>query len=209
LISGGLKVTGWEEDGSTGIWHAPVPPGTRSRNLFVNGWAAQYAREKLVRANFTVTNHTFAWNDAKFDWLMTTPGIEHAEIRSLQSFTDRYSPIKGVGDRELVMAQYAWENNIIGWDHIGKPYGDFGLYVQNALALLDEGGEHYLDSDLGVVYYKPLPGEDMNAVDTHLGILEALVSVGGTYDEPAHDISFEGLNFVSLPNATNTKDDLI
>jgi hypothetical protein len=196
-ISGGLKLQNWVEDPTKGIWRAAIPQGTKSRNLFVNGWAANYARKKLVRGNFTATNTSYTWNDPKFDWLMQTPGIEKAEIRSIQSFTDRYSPIAGVSNRSLVMVQPVWENNIIGWDHIGSPFADFGLWVQNALALLEEGGQHYVDSDAGLVYYKPLDGENMATVDTHLGILEALVTVSGTYDEPAHDISFEGFHFAS------------
>ena len=39
-------------------------------------------------------------------------------------------------------------------------------------------------------------GEDMSKADTYLGILEAILVVGGTYDAPAHDITFQGLSFV-------------
>jgi hypothetical protein len=54
-----------------------------------------------------------------------------------------------------------------------------------------------VDSKAGKVYYKPLAGENMATVDAHLGVLETLVTVGGTYDAPAHDITFQGLSFVS------------
>lgn len=196
-ISGGLSVTGWVEDESTGIWHASVPEGTQSRNLFVNGWAANYARSQLNRTYFTVTNTSYTWNVSDYDWLMDTPGIANGELRSLQSFTDRYSPIQAVGNRELIMAQNCWGNQIIGWDDMTEPYADFGLYVQNVLALLDEGGEFFLDSQAGTVYYKPLVNEDMSTADTHLGLMEAIVVISGTYDDPVHDICLDGLNFVN------------
>jgi len=196
-ISAGMKVSGWIKNATTGIWHASIPKGTQSRNLFVNGWAAQYARTALNRTYFKATNTSYAWDNSEYDWLMTTPGISSAEIRSIQSFTDHYAPIKAIGDRELIMAQYTWQNQICCWDDIADPYADFGLYVQNALVLLDEGGEFYVDSEADLVYYMPLDGEDMTTAETYLGLLEAVISISGTYEDPAHDISFENLNFVS------------
>jgi hypothetical protein len=62
---------------------------------------------------------------------------------------------------------------------------------------LTEGGQFYLDSSAGKVYYKPLSGQNMATADAHLGVLETLISVGGSYDAPAHDITFQGLSFVS------------
>ena len=94
------------------------------------------------------------------------------------------------------MKQDSWANNVIGYDTLSQPNADFGMYVQNALALLSQGGEHYLDSDGGIVYYIPLANESIDTVETFFGRLEALFVVGGTYDSPAHDISFVGLNFV-------------
>lgn len=195
-ISGGQPVTGWVRNATSRIWEASVPPGTQSRNLYVNGWAANYARHALDRTYFTATNTSFKWDVSDYDWLMTTPGISNAELRQLGSFTDRYAPIKAVGERELVMSQWSWLNQDEGYDDFAAPFADFGLFVQNALALLDEGGEFYLDMDIGKVYYMPLDGEDMSKAETFLGLLEAVVVVGGTLDDPAHDISFHGLNFV-------------
>lgn len=197
-VSGGVRVTDWKlVIGSSNIYSAKVTKGLLSRNLFVNGWAANYARRIIQRGDFQFTNTSVDWTSPEYDWLMTTPGIENAEIRAINSFTDRYAPIQSVGNRSLIMKQNSWANNIIGYDTIPQPNADFGMYVQNALALLSEGGEHYLDSDAGIVYYVPLANESMDTVETFLGRLEALFVVGGTYDSPAHDISFVGLNFVS------------
>lgn len=96
------------------------------------------------------------------------------------------------------MVQNAWANNLIGYDTVNKNNADFGVWVQNALGLLTEGGEFFLDSNAGRVYYKPLNGENMATVDAYLGIQECLIAVGNTYSDPAHDIVFSGLNFVSL-----------
>lgn len=203
VISGGLKVEDWKQNGSSGIYYAAVPEGTQSRNLYVNGWAANYARQKLEREYFHASNTTYSWNatGSQYDWLMDIAGIAGAELRALSSFTDRYAPIKAVGDRELIMVQECWHHQVIGYDTFADPDVDGGLFVQNALALLDEGGEFYLDSEAGRVYYMPLEGEDMSQVETHLGSLEALLAISGMPDDPAHDIAFEGLNFVSTSSS--------
>lgn len=65
------------------------------------------------------------------------------------------------------------------------------------MALISDGGQFYLDSKNGKVYYKPLAGENMATAETYLGVLEAIVMVGGTYDNPAHDITFQGFTIVS------------
>ncbi|KJR86060.1 xylanase A [Sporothrix schenckii 1099-18] len=194
-ISGGLKVTGWTA-GTDGIYVASVPAGTKSRNLYVNGKASNYARRKIAnRKDIAFTKTSVTWTSSSYDWITNTQGIANAEVRFINSFTDRYAPIQSVGSRELVMKQNWWFNNNWGYDDVAKPNADFGVWVQNALALLAEGGQFYLDSDAGKVYYKPLSGEDMSTAETYLATLGTLVSVGGTYAAPAHDISFQGINF--------------
>ncbi|KAK4031319.1 pectin lyase [Parachaetomium inaequale] len=190
-ISGGLKVTGWKQDGN-GIYSASVPAGTKSRNLYVNGIASNLARRKVNRKDFTYTATGLTWTNPANDWIQTTEGITGAEIRWINSFTDRYARIRTVANRQAVMEQTAWKNQIQGYDTVNKPNADFGCWVQNARALLSEGGQFYLDSAAGKVYYKPQQGENMATADTWLGLLEAVVIVGGTYDHPAHDINFDG-----------------
>jgi hypothetical protein len=197
LVSGGRKLTNWSA-GANGVWSASVAPGTKSRNLYVNGQASNYARKKVAnRKDFTYTSTSIKWSNSAYDWITSTAGIENAEVRFINSFTDRYAPIQGKGNKELIMKQSWWFLNNWGYDHVAKPNADFGVWVQNALALLTEGGQFYLDSQAGKVYYKPLNGENMATVDARLGVLETLVSVGGSYDAPAHDITFQGLSFVS------------
>jgi hypothetical protein len=197
VISGGRKLTGWIA-GTNGVYSATVPQGTKSRNLYVNGQASNYARRKIAnRKDLSFTASSIKWPSGNYDWITSTSGIEQAEVRFINSFTDRYAPIQGKGNKELVMKQDSWFNNNWGYDHVAKPNADFGVWVQNALGLLTEGGQFYLDSNAGKVYYKPLAGENMATADAHLGVLETLVTVGGTYDAPAHDITFQGVSFVS------------
>lgn len=204
IISGGLNIMNWSDTGINDIYSAQVPQGTKSRNLYVNGKAANYARKMISRPDFAFSNRSMAWDSPTYDWLMESEDVAGAEVRFINSFTDRYAPIESVGNRELVMVNHTWANQIIGYDTVDKPHEDFGVWVQNARSLLTEAGQFYLDTVAGIVYYKLLPGEDMVSTEAHLGILEDLIVVGGTYDKPAHDISFQDLNFVRLPAETIT-----
>jgi len=204
-LSGGLEVTGWAAE-ANGIYSANVPVGTKSRNLYVNGKASNFARRKINRKDLQYTSTSVKWSNSGLDWITTVKGIEKAEIRWINSFTDRYSPIASTKNRELVMKQNWWFLNTWGYDHVAKPNADFGVWIQNAKDLLSEGGQFYLDSAAGKVYYKPLTGENMATAKTYLGVLETIIAVGGTaYNSPAHDISFSGINFAhSTWNAPST-----
>ncbi|KAG4292457.1 hypothetical protein FPRO06_13710 [Fusarium proliferatum] len=195
VISGGHKIIDWTE-GKNGIWSASVPKGTKSRNLYINGLAAQYARRRIHnRTDFEYTKIGMTWNSSDYDWIMNTPGIENGELRAINSFTDRVALIEKVSNRVLEMKKDIWANQLIGYDQIVEPFWDGGVWIQNVKALLTDGGQFYLDRNESTVYYKPLEGEDMATVSAYLGIQEVLMVVGGTYKEPIHDLHFEGIAF--------------
>jgi hypothetical protein len=199
VISGGLKVANWTAAFS-GVFAASVPVGVRSRNLYVNGQASNYARRMINRKDFSYTSTSMKWTSGSYDWLTSTPGIANAEVRFINSFADRYAPIKSTGNRELVMEQNTWFNQNWGYDTVSKPNADFGVWVQNALGLLTDGGQFYLDSGAGKVYYKPFADQKMDSVEAYLGVLETLVVFGGTYANPVHNLSFQSVSFVSTPS---------
>src|SRR2546423_12959564 len=69
------------------------------------------------------------------------------------------------------------------------------MYIENAYELLDSPGEWYLNPTAGVLSYIPLAGQNMSSVAADLPVLQSLVDIGGTYDAPAHHISFSGVTF--------------
>ena len=68
-------------------------------------------------------------------------------------------------------------------------------YLENALEMLDESGEWYLDRPARTVYYMPRPGEDMAKAEVIAPALEKLVELRGTLDQPVHNIRFQGITF--------------
>jgi hypothetical protein len=68
-------------------------------------------------------------------------------------------------------------------------------YLENALEMLDEPGEWYLDHETGVVSYWPRPGEDMNHVQIYAPAMQrTLLVVAGTRDRPVLNLHFRGLH---------------
>jgi hypothetical protein len=68
-------------------------------------------------------------------------------------------------------------------------------YIENALELLDEPGEWYLDRSSKTVYYIPLPEQDMAKVEVVAPAVETLVELRGTPDRPVENIHFVGMTF--------------
>jgi len=68
-------------------------------------------------------------------------------------------------------------------------------YMENAIELLDEPGEWYLDRAAGTVYYIPREREDMAKAEVIAPLLETLLEIRGTLDSLVHDICFKGICF--------------
>jgi hypothetical protein len=63
-------------------------------------------------------------------------------------------------------------------------------YLENAVELLDQPGEWYLDRAARTVYYQPRAGEHLAGADVEAPALETLVS-----GDAVHDVTFSGVRF--------------
>ncbi|MDD1452330.1 right-handed parallel beta-helix repeat-containing protein [Sphingomonas sp. H160509] len=118
----------------------------------------------------------------------------HAVVDRIEGGSVAAGSIEGA---RIVMQQPGWRNNLIGYDTIARPVSAevARLFLVNALAFLREPGQWYVDPKAGLLYYKPLPGEDMRRAKVVMPILERLVSIGGSYDRPVRDLQFRHLAF--------------
>ena len=180
-ITCSTQLTHWTVYNSTsGVYRASAPANSKSRHLYANNIHAQRARSTLTRSwlNATSTGYTIA--DSAASYLLTLPGIEHGEIRAINSFTDRYIPVDSVSNGSIIMKQPAWQNNIIGYDTVTAPAADEGFFIENVLSLLDSPNEFYLNSTTATVYYKPPSGVNIASMSIVLPRLEQLVVFSGT-----------------------------
>ncbi|MEO3807372.1 NEW3 domain-containing protein [Sphaerisporangium sp. B11E5] len=196
VLSGAKPVTGWElDDAATGVYKAQVGTGFDSRQLYVDGVLAQRARIRLARADITLNATGFTLNNPDLAYLATLPDQKRIDFQAMLSFTNRFAPVESISGSTVVMQQPAWDNNTYGYDTVQSPLRTPTFFLLNSRRFLDEPGEWYLDTSAGTLYYKPLAGQDLSRARAELPRLESLLQVGGTYDEPARNLRFEGLTF--------------
>jgi hypothetical protein len=196
VISGARTVTGWSlVDSGRNIWRANVGAGIDSRQLYVNGAVATRARTQLNRSDFTADSTGMRFSNGSLSYLNNLANQSRIQMESVGSFTDRYASVQRVSGNVITMQQPGWSNNNFGYDTFAQPHRAGPLYLTNAYEFLDSPGEWYLDPATGALSYIPLSGQNMTSTSVELPTLQSLVQVGGTYDAPAHDITFSGITF--------------
>ena len=197
LISGGKQVVGWKKD-DKGRWKAPSPVDN-FRQLYVGGVRAVRARgevpanlEQLGDDGYKTTAVDMAgWKN---------PGdIEFCYLVVWAHTRCKVQSIKRVGDHAVITMLQPHFSNAKAKEGVNiitdsKNHPDL-IYIENALELLDEPGEWYLDRNEKMIYYLPRQGEDMPKTETIVPELERLVELRGTPDQPVHNIVFEGVTF--------------
>ncbi|WP_405143139.1 RICIN domain-containing protein [Sphaerisporangium sp. NBC_01403] len=196
VISGARAVTGWTlADSGKNIWRANVGTGIDTRQLYVNGAIATRARTSVNRSDFTASSTGMRFSNSALSYLNNLANQNRVEMESVGSFTDRYVPVQSISGNFITMQQPAWNNNNFGYDTFASPHRAGPLYLENAYEFLDSPGEWYINPGTGVLSYIPLAGQNMSNVSVDLPVLQSLVDVGGTYDAPAHHITFSGVTF--------------
>lgn len=184
VVSGGVRVTGWEELGG-GLWRARVG-SLATRQLYVDGVRAVRARGTLP-----------GLEPAPGGYRATGPRIDgwrnvrDVELVYRSIWTEQRGQIASVADGLVRMREPFFTNaRLHGPTAIGLP-----AWIENARELLDEPGEWYLDRRAGELLYLPRPGENLPGAEVVAPVLEALVRGRGTLARPLHDVSFEGITF--------------
>lgn len=207
VISGGRPVNGFRKNGD--LWEVDVPDVKAGkwyfRQLFVNGERRQRARGP---------------NEGYFSIESTLPGPKDAQGKEIAR--DRFAfkagdlkPWARINDVNLVL-MHSWETsihplksidaalNIVEFAAPMKEWWCLGYwekhpryYVENALELLDQPGEWYLNRETGVLSYWPMPGERLNKVEIVAPLLVELVRIAGNADEGkfVQHVTVRGLAF--------------
>lgn len=189
-ISGSIAVKNFAlANPSLGIYRAKVPVGTRSRQLYVNGRRAVRARSANYPNGFSRTANGYeAPDESMAGWQRPTD----LELVTLTQWKMMSCPVQSITGRQIAMQQPCWTNA-----NVFPPIWAFNLIsrFENALELLDEPGEWYLDSQEGWLYYMPRSGEKLSGSSVELPVVETLISGNGTATKPVRNLRFRGLTF--------------
>lgn len=198
VISGGVPVHGWHLwNSERKIYVADVPRGIEARQLWVDDRLAPMASVELSRTDWSFNRRGMKQRQDAKNLLDDLQHANRLEIRATGFFTERISPVERVVGDELIMHQPAWDNNLWGYDTIEKPFHPelSHLFLTNALELISQPGQWYLDPVQGKLYLRPRQGVDVIKADVELPRLDVLVSISGSLDEPVHDLTIRGIQF--------------
>ncbi|MFD0712795.1 Ig-like domain-containing protein [Paenibacillus sp. GCM10027626] len=189
LISGGKKVTDWEQvDGS--IWRASLDQEETVRNLYIDGFPAVRARSKYTytynedykvagSANendgFTTSAINFPKNVTHANDIELVWDLEWASQRTL------VEDMAVEGDQvHFIMKQPYWSGKNTPGTHVTTVSRGKHFYIENAKELLDEPGEFYYSKDEKYIYYYPYTEQNLNGSDIFVGDLEFMFRIEGS-----------------------------
>lgn len=201
LISGGVKLTDWVPY-ENGIYKTGSK-GLEFRQLYVNG-------ERSVRARTPDAgdfNHLKAW-DVKDRTVMIDAGelpdcnkMNEVEMVIQMFWAESHLHIASVeksGTKTGVDAYLSFpkeQADIIFPRPYPQKHNDQAYHLENALEFLDAPGEWYLDKEAETVYYKPRCYENLSSAEVIVPVVETLLKIEGTLDEPVKNMRFEGITF--------------
>jgi hypothetical protein len=189
ILNRGRGVTGWRAPpGQQGVFVAPVPDGTDTRQLFVDGRRATRAKGPLHPPGWSRQPTGFTAPD---DQMAAWRHPEDLEIVSFAEWRAFRCGVASVSERTVTMDAPCWRN--------ASAPSRFAMeevtWVENAVELLDEPGEWYLDAHEHLLYYWPREGEDLATSRVTIATGETVLRLAGTAEGPVHDVGFEGLTF--------------
>ena len=167
ILSGGIEVTGWNLfDKEKNIYRAKVDPGLQTRQLYVDGERAPRARSsKLTGWAKTQTGFTIS-DESMQNW----KNQSDIEVVSRSSWKHLRCGIASITGTTVTMKMPGWANAGTSPNH-GRPWSGEGTqqinyvsWIENALELLTQPGQWYLDRGAGYLYYIPTGGQDMKTV---------------------------------------------
>jgi hypothetical protein len=148
------------------------------------GWAGDIG-DSVTDDDIFRRSFSFQPGDIRRDWR----NIEDVEVVVLQMWTAARLRIQEVDEEKhsVLFTGGGWRP--LTWS--------FGYYIDNLFEGLDVPGAWYLDKPRGVLYYHPLPDEDMDRIEIVAPVTEQLVRFDGDVDAQrfVHDIVFSQLKF--------------
>ncbi len=217
VFSGGINVAGWKK--VTGnvvnlpkkaqgkIWVADAPRVGGDlldfRQLWVNGVKAIRARDKNADSMYRI----LSWNKKTEQCWIPKPTADISNIDGLEMLIHQWWAVavlrikKAAGKGDSVLLSFHQPESRVQSEHpwpapwLSTETGNSAFYLTNAIQFLDEPGEWYLDKRNRKLYYWPRANENLNTATIVAPVLETLVKVQGTIDNPVSYVNFKGIAF--------------
>ncbi len=210
-LSGGRAISGWKR-GVGDIWTAEVPEAKagqwRFRQLFVNGRRAIRARTPNAddqKPWWTIRNSTMTEAEDQ-PYTVTVDGpirtyshpddVELVCIYNNEGGRKRLESVNAPEHTLVVAPPHKFNSKVFGNDwYLSEPTAGKACYLENALEMLDQPGEWYLDRRTGILSYWPRPGEDMTRAEAIAPVAQnTLLKVTGTPERPVINLTFRGIH---------------
>jgi hypothetical protein len=201
VVSGGTVITGWRKAGD-GLWAAEAPaarPNGWFGQLFVNGQRRSRSRlpkQGVLRIEGAIeprgghsdankSGFRFKPGDIRKDW----KAIQDVEVVVLQFWAEARLRIREIDDKDNIVRFTGSSWRSLSWN--------CGYYVENVWEAFTEPGQWYLDRSDGILYYRPLPGEDMAKAEVIAPTLQQLVRLEGDPQSGrwVENVEIQGLSF--------------
>ena len=204
-FTGAKHVTGFRiYDKNKNIYRASVPAGTQTRQMYVNGIKATRARSPEDAVPFVNLDQGAA--SAEFNNLGLTSTDtsflnyqypNELEMYFTQNWRHQFVTVDTITETEDGLAHFGFTDNKTKWSGIARcnTPARLPVFVENAYELMDEPGEWYLDTHKNYIYYIPREFEDMETADVVIPGMEKLLSIKGTADAPAKNMTFKNIDF--------------
>jgi PDZ domain len=190
ILSGGNRIAPVWTPYRDGIMQTPVPPGTITDQLFVNGQRQILARYPNYDPNAKYLN---GWAEDAIGperakrWEDPRGGFIHALHGNLWGSLDY--EITGKDANGNLTYVGGWQNNRTALMH--KQY----RFVENIFEELDAPGEWFLDEKKHILYYYPPSGLDLKNAAVEVVRLKHVVEARGTAESPVKWIGLRNFTF--------------
>lgn len=190
VISGGVILSPDWHPHRGAIMKTAIKPAIPIDMLIAGGNIRHMARypdfdSGAIRFNGTSADATSA--DRVKSWENPAGGYLHA--MHVSDWGDFHYRITGKDKNGNLLLEGGWQNNRQSGLHPEN------RMVENIFEELDAPGEWFYDSSESILYYYPLPDEDINNIEFEVPQLKHLIEFRGTEQNPVKNITIKGIEF--------------
>ena len=189
-LSGGARLAANWTPYRDGILQTPVPAGTDTDQLFVNGKSQILARYPNYDPNAKYLNG-FAEDAISPERAKRWANPEGGYIHALHEYMwgDQHYRITGKDASGAVTYEGGWQNNR------PRPMHKQYRFVENIFEELDSPGEWFLNKQASTLYFMPPAGVDLKSAVVETVRLKHLVEFRGSAEKPVQWVGLRGFSF--------------